>query len=109
MTNYSKFSKKQNDDVQNEVENDELIIEPVVEPIAEQVAEPVVEPAHGFVVDCEQLYVRSEPSTDSEPLGIIKKSTNLLIYENESTDDFYKICTEAGLEGFCMNKFIAIR
>ena len=97
MTNYSKFSKKQNDDVQNEVENDELI------------AEPVVEPVHGFVVDCEQLYVRSEPSTDSEPLGIIKKSTNLLIYENESTDDFYKICTEAGLEGFCMNKFIAIR
>lgn len=105
MTNYSKFSKKQNDDVQNEVENDERIVEPVVEPVAE----PVVEPVHGFVVDCEQLYVRSEPSTDSEPLGIIKKSTNLLIYENESTDDFYKICTEAGLEGFCMNKFIAIQ
>ena len=105
MTNYSKFSKKQNDDVQNEVENDELIVESVVEPVAE----PVVEPVHGFVVDCEQLYVRSEPSIDSEPLGIIKKSTNLLIYENESTDDFYKICTETGLEGFCMNKFIAIR
>ena len=105
MTNYSKFSKKQNDDVQNEVENDELIVEPVVEPVAE----PMVEPVHGFVVDCEQLYVRSEPSTDSESLGIIKKSTNLLIYENESTDDFYKICTEAGLEGFCMNKFIAIQ
>ena len=105
MTNYSKFSKKQNDDVQNEVENDELIVEPVVEPVDE----PEVKPVHGFVVDCEQLYVRSEPSTDSEPLGIIKKSTNLLIYENESTDDFYKICTEAGLEGFCMNKFIAIR
>ena len=105
MTNYSKFSKKQNDDVQNEVENDELIVEPVVEPVAE----PMVEPVHGFVVDCEQLYVRSEPSTDSEPLGLIKKSTNLLSYENESTDDFYKICTEAGLEGFCMNKFIAIQ
>jgi len=28
------------------------------------------------------------------------------IDELESTDDFYKICTASGVEGYCMKKFI---
>jgi len=35
--------------------------------------------------------------------------TELMIDENESTEEFYKVFTIAGIEGFCMKKFIAIR
>jgi hypothetical protein len=32
-----------------------------------------------------------------------------MIDEKESTEEFYKVCTAAGIEGFCMKKFIAIQ
>lgn len=31
------------------------------------------------------------------------------IYENSVLDDWYAVCTAAGIEGFCMKKFVAVR
>lgn len=31
-------------------------------------------------------------------------NTMLVIYENESTEEFYKVYTASGIEGFCMKK-----
>ena len=28
---------------------------------------------------------------------------------DESTEDFYKICTESGINGYCLKKFIEIQ
>ena len=66
------------------------------------------EPAIGLVVDCNMLNVRKEPSIESEVLCEISWSTELMVYEDESTDEFYKICTASGIEGYCMKKFISI-
>lgn len=62
----------------------------------------------GVVVDCVKLNVRMEPSSNSEVIGQINASSNLEVYENESTEEFYKICTHSGVEGYCMKKFIHI-
>lgn len=113
MTDYSKMSKKHSKETEEILEKINEIIPPVVEPeeIVEPEPEPVVaEPVvvEGVVDGCDQLYVRAEASTDAEPLGIIKRDTNVRIYESESTEDFYSVCTETGLTGFCMKKFISI-
>ena len=76
------------------------------EPILDIEAKP--EPKIGSVVDCKMLNVRKEPSIESEVLCEISWSTELMIYEEESTDEFYKICTASGIEGYCMKKFISI-
>ena len=102
--NYNKMSQKDNFEPQEILEQIDEIIPPVVE------AEPTVEPAQteGVVSGCDKLYVRAEASTKSEPLGVIKRDDVIVIYESESTEDFYSISTESGLTGFCMKKFISI-
>ena len=66
------------------------------------------EPTIGSVVDCIMLNVRKEPSIESEVLCEISWSTEIMVYEEESTGEFYKICTASGVEGYCMKKFISI-
>ena len=70
--------------------------------------DPVIESKIGIVVDCLRLNLRSEPSTDSEVIRTIDSSAELVVYENESTDEFYKVCLADGNEGYCMKKFIKI-
>ena len=95
MTDYTKMSKK------NEFDAEELL---------EQIEEII--PENGVVkqptgkVTCGQLYVRSEPTVDSEPLGIIKRDSVVEIIEDAG--EFYNVYTETGLDGFCMKKFIAV-
>lgn len=104
MTNYNKMSKKHDKETEELLEKIDEIIPQAVE-VEDTVPEPM--PIEG-VVECDQLYVRSEASTDSEPLGVINRDTKVRIYESESTDDFYSVCTETGLTGFCMKKFISV-
>lgn len=90
----------------------EVAPKPVIEETVEEVVEPVVEPViktkTGVVVDCIKLNVREAPNTQAEIVCVINASTNLVIDEVESTEEFYKVCTESGAEGFCMKKFIKI-
>lgn len=104
MKNYNQMSKKNN----NETPIDGTPIDetPVETELVEQPIEP--EPIEG-VVGCEKLYVRSDATVDSDPVGIIDKDTKVFIYEDESTDEFYKVCTATGLEGYCMKKFISVQ
>ena len=71
-----------------------------------EITEPVS--IKGVVTNCLQLNVREAPRPDAKVLFVIDSLSEVAIYENESTDEFYKICTASGLEGFCMKKFIAI-
>lgn len=63
----------------------------------------------GFVTNCQKLNVREEPKTDSAIVCEVDYQTELMIDENESTEEFYKVFTDAGIEGFCMKKFITIQ
>ena len=63
----------------------------------------------GVVENCNKLNVREEPNLDSTIICEINSQTELMIDESESTDEFYKVFTVFGLEGFCMKKFIAVQ
>ena len=37
------------------------------------------------------------------------KEVTLDTSSEETFEEFYKVCTEAGIEGYCMKKFITIK
>lgn len=63
----------------------------------------------GVVSNCNKLNIREEPSLDANIVCEITSTTELMIDENESTEEFYKVFTMSGLEGFCMKKFITVQ
>ena len=111
MKNYNQMSKKNYDKTET-VEQVETSIDetPVETPIETEPVEQLTEsePVEG-TVGCEKLYVRSDATVDSEPVGVINRDSKVFIYEDESTDEFYKVCTATGLEGYCMKKFISVQ
>ena len=102
--NYTNYSKHQEPTPAVEAE----VIEEVVEEVIEETVAPEPKDVLGVVTDCNKLNVRTNPSTSAEIVTEIKAGTKVMINEEESTADFYKICTEAGVEGFCMKKFITV-
>lgn len=63
----------------------------------------------GIVINCNNLNIRKHPDLNSDIICAIKCSTEVMIDDNESTEDFYKICTVSGIEGFCMKQYIEVR
>ena len=125
-TQYSKFSGEEpmlvnNPEFEVEEENKEKVEEPIegqivipeVEPIAPEpvIPEPVVEPENrkfGKVSNCKKLNIRKLPSRDAEIVSELIEGSEVMIDEKESTALFYKICTEHGIEGYCMKNFIKV-
>lgn len=126
--NYSKFSghfNKNNEEEKQEVTetvnlvvNEETEIEfPIVEGLQENdvVTEEGIIKAEerfvtGVVVGCEKLYVREKPGKEFNHVTIISKGTEVQVDKIESTtEDFYKVVTSMGFEGYCMKKFISIK
>lgn len=113
--NYSAANPKTED-----VKTVEEVVTPVIEVETEEiptniqnevVEEVTTEPVSllGVVVDCTRLRVREVANTDANIICEIDVASEVKIYENESTNDFYKVCTATGFEGFCMKKFIKIK
>lgn len=89
------------------------VVPEVVEPTVPEVTAPVVHEVEtpknlGKVVGCVKLNVREEPSAKASVVFEIAVGSKVFIDETCSTDEFYKICTEHGVEGYCMKKFIEI-
>lgn len=84
---------------------------PVVEELAEAdspVLKAVEDVKIGMVTDCKKLNVRKNPSADADIICELLKLAEVMISDSESTDEFYKINTDSGIEGFCMKKYIAV-
>lgn len=100
---YTRYAKQQ----------EEKVITESVENEAMEAAARAVwveeEPTSGIVTDCLKLNIRKEPSANSRIVCVIDCLTEVIIDKEESTDEFYKICTVSGIEGFCMKKFITIQ
>ena len=103
----------------NEVEESTNEAEETIEEVTEKVTEPeVIVPSIennvenneviGKISGFEKLYVRKEASKDSEPVGIVTDKDDLSIDVARSTDDFYKVITSNGLEGYCVKEFVKI-
>ena len=84
------------------------VVEPIeaMEPAIDTVIETVPAPKIGRVFGCTSLNVRKAPKTNATVICTINCHAEVEIDELESTDDFYKICTASGIEGYCMKKFI---
>ena len=103
----------------NEVEESTNETEETTEEVTEEVTEPeVIVPniennvenneVIGKISGFEKLYVRKEASKDSEPVGIVTNKDDLSIDVARSTDNFYKVITSNGLEGYCVKEFVKI-
>lgn len=68
-----------------------------------------IEKVIGVVTDCLKLNIRQRPYKDSEVVAIVSCLDELSIDIEASTNDWYAVCTAAGIEGFCMKKFVAVR
>ena len=68
-------------------------------------AEPII----GIVTNCVRLNVRETPIITAKILSEVDVNSKLMIDETESTEEWFKIYTETGIEGFCMKKFIAVQ
>ena len=123
-TQYSKFSGEEPMLVNDpELEVEDTVEEKVDEPIEGQIAIPEVEPElvsdpepsveqenrkFGKVNNCKKLNIRKLPSRDAEIVSELIEGSEVMIDEKESTALFYKICTEHGIEGYCMKDFIKV-
>ena len=117
-TQYSKFSGEEPMLVNDpELEVEDTVEEKVDEPIEGQIVIPEVEPEpsvepenrkFGKVNNCKKLNIRKFPSRDAEIVSELVEGSEVMIDEKESTALFYKICTEHGIEGFCMKDFIKV-
>ena len=103
-TKFSREEKKRPNVVRKPVAKETA---PEKEPVPEKEPEAKKEIA-GIVTNCVRLNVRKEPNFDADILCTIDVSTNLIIDEEESTDEFYKICTSAGIEVYCVKTYITI-
>jgi hypothetical protein len=102
---YTKFSSHKPEPIPNAVESD-------VSVTTLEYREPAetkdVEPTIGKVDGCSKLNVREEPNLFAGIVCQLEKGAEVVIDEKESTEDFYKVYTASGIEGFCMKKFVAL-
>lgn len=60
------------------------------------------------VANCLRLHIYAEPRTDSEIICKVRYLTELSIDLENSTEDFYKVCTAIGAEGFCEKDLVTV-
>ena len=110
---YTQYSKFSGEEPETEVEEETVEEE---QPLEGQTTIPEGEPEvpaaeirkFGKIIGCKKLNVRKLPSRDAEIISELVEGSEVMIDENESTALFYKICTEHGIEGFCMKQFIKV-
>ena len=98
----TKETEETTEEVTEEVTDQEVIV-PSIDNNVEN--NEIIGKINGF----KNLYVRKEASKDSEPVGIVTDKDDLSIDVSHSTDDFYKVITSNGLEGYCIKQFINIK
>lgn len=68
-----------------------------------------VETITGVVSACRLLNVRKNPKANGEVLCTIPVKAKVTINPSKSTAGWYKVTTEAGVDGFCMKQFITAK
>ena len=110
ITNEVNETVEQVEETINEVEKSTNEIEETKEVTKSDIIVPIIENNEviGKIIEFKKLYVRKEASKYSEPVGIVTDKDYLSIDIIHSTDDFYKVITSNGLEGYCVKEFVKI-
>lgn len=99
-TDYTAYSEEP-------TETEEIVEETEVEETAELPEEVLM----GSIYNCDKVYVREEPSKESTDVTILAKDAEVLIsgtVDDDEVGGWYKICTETGIEGYIVSKFVKI-
>lgn len=119
--NYSQYSNKNNVDVEETVVEETVVAEtPVVEetvvvetPAVEvesvekhQKPAPKPKTVTGTVVGCTKLNVREAANPTATPVCVLDAASEIKIDVAKSTNEWFKVCTATGVEGYCMRKFV---
>ena len=126
--NYNKMYDERKTEAQEQPAEPEVktVIETLVDPVPgvdiqmaiEEVAEPEVltpveeseQPViNAVVVNCAKLNVREEPAPKAAVVAIIDASNEVAVYEDESFGNYYKVCTAAGIEGYCVKDYLQLK
>lgn len=59
--------------------------------------------------NCQRLNVRQAPSTTAPVVCVIELGDEVEVDKQNSTDDFYKVVTADGTDGYCMKKYITLQ
>ena len=126
--NYTKYSNKKFDNEVKEPKQPEIVVEQfsveseveineipdvtttnapevaLVEETVETVTLP--ETVTGVVANCTKLNVRVAPVAGAEVTCVLDAKTEVEINLANSTDEWFSICTAAGVDGYCMRKFV---
>ena len=87
---------------------EEAAAEPVDQPVEDT---PKKESKVGTVNNCTKVNLRRTPVYEPNGKNIMAElvlGTAVVIDDEKSTGEFYKVTTEAGLEGYCMKQFIKL-
>jgi hypothetical protein len=101
--NYSKISTKPEVE-QTPVTEPETVEESIAPTEPEEIKEII-----GVVTGCGKLNVRQSPSVSADVLCEVSLKTELVIDLDRSNDGWFSVCTPAGIEGFCMRKFVEVK
>lgn len=70
--------------------------------------EPPTEIMTGLVTNCVKLNIRKEANKEADVVCVVDALTKLIIDPNNSTDEWFSVCTETGVAGFCMRDFVTV-
>ena len=62
----------------------------------------------GVVDYCTQLNIRKEGNVGAEILEIVNAGEHVSVNISESTNEWYRVKTKSGINGFCMKEYISI-
>lgn len=79
--------------------------EPAIENEVVQTPKPTI----GIVVNCKKLNLRTKPSKAANIIYEMPADSKLTINLDRSINGWFNVCTESGLEGFCMKEFVSIK
>lgn len=90
----------------NKVYDEQPIEETFVEETVVEETPVSTTPSKIGIVNTREVYIRSQATKESEPVGTVKKDEEVFIYGNE--DYFYKIETSDGKQGYVMECFVDV-
>lgn len=119
-TNYNKFNAAAVEPVVREavevpVEPEEVQMEEMTDTISIdettlfEVVEPVKSEPKTGIVTANKLNIRKLPVIGAEVVTVVEEGTNLMVDPDYETVEWIKVYTEAGVEGYCMKKFVTVK
>ena len=85
-----------------DLEPDELV--EIVGPDKGEETNTIIGQVHG----CTKLNIRKGPSKVAEIVAVVDRDDFLAIDFEQSNDEWYSVCTVAGISGYCMAEFVAV-